>query len=447
MLKLFLWLRYLRKIRIVLLSISAIALSVTLLIIVSSLFTGFIKAFKQAAVDAMGDVVIAAPVKFPKYNQLIKRLEQTDVVEAATAMISGYGLLHLDRGNVRVVEIWGIDPNSRARVAGFDRFLLSKKSEQDLKLKTQNSKLQPSVWKTGSGFIGIGLLCKTDEKTDEYDYQTAVDMLNKEVKLTTGSISNQKVGVNRKVVTFSIADVVETGVYQFDSGCVYLPIEQVGKIMYPDQNLPVAEQIQIKLKANVDPEVALIEIHSLWLGFVEQELDTDVNLLKNATIDTAIHLQRNVIDLYRQQMNVLLVIFGVVSFGAVLLVFCILYMIVRIKQKDIAILKSCGTSGASIALIFVGFGAFVGTIGSVVGICLGYIITRNLNVIEHWIRLIFGLKLWRESVYFFSRIPNEVSWSWAVYIAAFGILAAAIGALIPAVVAAVTKPVEILRYE
>jgi ABC-type lipoprotein release transport system permease subunit len=47
----------------------------------------------------------------------------------------------------------------------------------------------------------------------------------------------------------------------------------------------------------------------------------------------------------------------------------------------------------------------------------------------------------------FSRIPDEVNWAWAFWIVLFAVAAAAIGALIPALVAARTKPVEILRYE
>jgi ABC-type lipoprotein release transport system permease subunit len=46
MLKLFLWLRYLRKKKIVLLSVAAIALCVALLLVVDSLFTGFIETYR-----------------------------------------------------------------------------------------------------------------------------------------------------------------------------------------------------------------------------------------------------------------------------------------------------------------------------------------------------------------------------------------------------------------
>ena len=79
MLRLFLCLRYLRKKKIVFLSIAAVALSVSLLIVVASLFTGFIKAVQQAADGALGDVVLSPPVEkvIEKYPLLIERLEET----------------------------------------------------------------------------------------------------------------------------------------------------------------------------------------------------------------------------------------------------------------------------------------------------------------------------------------------------------------------------------
>ena len=146
-------------------------------------------------------------------------------------------------------------------------------------------------------------------------------------------------------------------------------------------------------------------------------------------------------------MGILLLIFGVVSFSVVVLVFCIFYMIARLKQRDIAIMKSCGAASSSVACIFLGFGFCVGVLGSGVGTMLGYVVTKNINVVEGWIRIIFGLKLWKSSVYMFSLIPNEVDWASALPIVLLAIVAAAIGTFVPAVVAARTRPVEILRYE
>ncbi|MHC4322813.1 MAG: ABC transporter permease [Planctomycetota bacterium] len=448
MLKLFLWLRYLRKRKIVFLSIAAVALSVSLLIVVASLFTGFIDTFKRAAVEAIGDVVLIPPMTFEKYPLLIEQLEQTGSVEAATPMISGHGILWLGPGNVRAVEVWGIEPYGRARVTGFTKYL--RRQSKDANEPSFNVMDSPEI--TG-GFVGIGVLGEPDEQTDEYDYDAAEKMLGQPIVLTTGTVTGQnkqddsRPEFKRQVMRFAVADIIETGVYQFDSGCAYLPIEKLQEVLYPDEELPVASQILIKLADNTEADVALAVIRGIWRTFVEEQLGNDPFLKTSTNINTARQLQSRYIAAYEKQLGILLLIFGVVSFGVVILVFCIFCMIVRLKQKDIAIIKSCGATSSSVAVVFVGFGACVGVVGSAIGAVLGYIITRNINTIEDWIRIIFGLKLWKSSVYLFSKIPNEVNWSWALRIILMAIIAAAIGTLIPAIIAARTKPVNILRYE
>ena len=293
--------------------------------------------------------------------------------------------------------------------------------------------------------MGIGVLGEPDDETDEYDLDAVEKMLGEQVVLTTGTASGSE--INRRLVPFSIADVVETGVYQFDKGGVYLPIEYLQKRLYPDEESPIADQILIKLTDNADTEVALAVIAGLWRNFVEEHLGANLFLIRETKIKTAKEMQKPYVQAYRKQMGILLLIFGVVSFGVVLLVFCIFYMIVRLKQKDIAIIRSCGTSSTAVAMIFLDFGACVGGLGSIIGAFLGYLITTNVNTIEEWIRIVFGLKLWKSSVYMFSKIPNEVDWPWALMFMLVAVAAATIGTLIPAVVAARTKPVDILQYE
>ena len=458
MLKLFLWLRYLRKKKIVFLSIAAVALSVSLLIVVASLFTGFINALKQAAVETVGDVVLAAPIKFAKYPLFIERLEQTGAVEAATATLSSRGLLHLGIGNVRAVNIWGIEPGRRARVTSFQQFLhkqkdsLGEPSFEFTGFESMPGGKPPD--KTG-GFVGIGVLTEPDEKTDEYDFGVIEKMVGRQVYLTTGSVieetdsSSDGTGerFKRRTVKFTITDIVFTGVYMLDKSFVYLPIERLQSILYPDEDEPVADQIQIKLTADAQEEGALAIIRGVWEVFAAEQLGWESYLVRQADISTAKQMQSQYVAELRKQMGVLLLIFGVVSFSVVVLIFCIFYMIVRLKQRDIAIIKSCGAASSSVAFIFVGFGACVGIIGSGLGTLLGYIVTKNVNVIEEWISIILGLKLWKSSVYMFSKIPNEVDWGSVLSIVLSAVIAAAIGTLVPAIVAARTKPVKILRYE
>jgi len=338
------------------------------------------------------------------------------------------------------VEVWGVQPGRLARVTGFKRALLK---QRDLPGEPSFD-TGDSPGKTG-GFVGIGVLGEPDDETDEYDLDAVEKWLGKQVVLTTGTASSTE--IKRRVVAFSIADVVETGVYQFDKGGVYLSIEDLQKILYRDQESPIADQILIKLTDDADTEVALAEIAGLWRNFVGEHLEANPFLIRETDIQTAKEMQKRFVQAYRKQMGILLLIFGVVSFGVVLLVFCIFYMIVRLKQKDIAIIRSCGTSSTAVARVFVDFGACVGGLGSIIGAFLGYLVITNVNTIEEWIRIVFGLKLWKSSVYMFSRIPNEVDWSLALIFMLVAVAAATIGTLIPAVVAARTKPVDILRYE
>lgn len=439
MLKLFLWLRYLSKKKIVFLSVAAVALSVALLIVVASLFSGFINVFEQSAVKAIGDVVLGPPVKFSKYEELIERLEQTSVVETATAMLSAEGLLHLGRGNVRGVEIWGVS-NLDTRFS-----MLERVSGNEYPVSRDEHRV--------CGFVGIGVLAEPDEETDEYDFDAVKKMIGQQAVLTTGAVSEDGGGKNltsdfkRRTVRFTIADVVFTGVYHLDKKLVYLPIEELQKVLYPNESEGVAGQIQIKLRADADTDVALAQIRGVWAAFAAEQLGWEPYLIRGTAITTAKQMQSKYVAEFRKQMGVLLLIFGVVSLSAVLLIFCIFYMIVETRQRDIAIIKSCGATSGSVAMIFVGFGICVGLIGSGTGMIVGDIVTKNINTIEEWIRIIFGLKLWKSSVYMFSKIPNEVDWDSALLIVLSAVIAAAVGALIPAIIAVRTKPVDILRYE
>ena len=450
MLKLFLWLKYLRKRRIIFLIVAAVALSVCMLIVVASLFNGFINAFEKSAVDLLGDVVLDAPpgLPFARYPELIERLEQTDFVEAATPVISTEGLINLNigRGNVRPVVIWGIDPVSRAKVSPFRDVLLRQKDSSE-----------PLSWSVPGhpdeigGYIGIAVVGEPDEKTDEYNAQAILDeAIGQPAVITVGTLgstgSPDDLPEPRRM-RFYTADIVFAGVYELDSAFVYVPIDVLNATLFPDADTPQAETIGIKLMPGVDRKNAVAQIRGLLQTFAADELHWSRYAIAQTSVVTSIDMQREDVAEFRKQMDVLLSIFGVVSLSTVVLVFCIFYMIVKLKQRDIAIVKSCGAASVSVAWIFLGFGTTAGVAGAGLGTILGYAITRNINAIENWISSAFGLKLWSGSVYMFSTIPNEVDWPSVLYIVSLAVGAAALGALIPAVVAALTRPVEVLRYE
>jgi len=451
MLKLFLWLRYLRKKKIVLLSVAAVALSVALLIVVASLFSGFIEAVEETGREVFGDIYLYPRVPIPEYSRLLERLESLPEVKAATVVLHSYGLLHIGRGDVRAVNISGIDPPTYWKVTGFKASLLNQKDARG-----QPSFTMANYPDEKGGFVGIGVLGKPDEQTDEYDLEQIRSWFGKEVVLTTGmaidreedtGTSKAKQRLKRRVLTFRVADVAFTGIYLLDSESIYLPIEQVRELKTDaaGRSGPPYERVQIRVVEGVEPQLAIKAIGKVWGEFAAEYMPK--YSASNLLLETSRQVQEWFVTELRKQVAILMLIFGVISSVGVLLIFCIFYMVVMTKQKDVAIIKSCGTASGSIALIFIGFGICVGILGSGLGALLGYVITKNINTIEEWIRIIFGLKLWKSSTYIFEKIPNQLDIGATCWIILFAIVAAVVGALVPAIVAARTKPVEILRYE
>lgn len=449
MLKLFFWLRYLRKKKIVFLSIASVALAAALLIVVASLFGGFIDAVDSIAPTVFGDIYLDPWVGVPDYQELLERLEDLPQVEAAAAVLDTYGLLHLGSGDVRAVRVVGIEPVQYSKVTGFKNSLLVQKQ-----VSGEPTFASADDSEKAGGFVSIGIFGKPDEKTDKYDFEGQKQQwFGKDVVLTTGvvvesELDSGSVRTQRKFkpkhLQFNITDIVFVGMYFQDGQDIYLPIEKVRELAGGAGS--AREDIKIKLAEGIEPEAAIEPVRQVWMDFARQH-----NLPEYAVSQPVLATYKQMLEDFvgelKKQLGVLMLIFGVVCSVGVLLIFCIFYMIVMTRLKDIAVIKSCGGAGGTVASIFIGFGICVGVVGSAIGITLGYFVTRNINVIEQWVTVMTGLKLWKSSAYMFSAIPNEVDLGATCWIVLFTVLASAIGALIPAIVAARTKPVDILRYE
>jgi len=448
----FLCLRYLSRKRIVLLSMTAVMLCCALLITVASLFTGFIRSVEDSVGDYLGDVILSAPgtFKIEEYADFQQQLVGLSVVKAAPPVLSGNGLLLTGPGQIRAAQILGIDLKNQLRGSPLKDALIRQKNLPDEQVAFGEFADKAEI----GGFVGIGLIDDPDEMTDSYDMPTVESFIGRKAAVTTGTLVEQVPAESdpaaetagprftRKVLRFTIADVVQTGVYEFDQAFVYVPIEALSSLLYPDRK-PCCESFQIALEPGADEEKAMAMIRGLWLVYAQDRYPW----AQQVEIQSSRQMQALLIAEYHKQLNMLMLIFGIVSFGVVLLVFCIFYLIVMTRQKDIAIVKSCGASSLSVAGMYLLFGLVNGVLGSLLGAGLGWLITRNIEIIEKGITAMTGLKIWKASTYLFTKIPNEVNWQWAFWICIAALAAAAVGALIPAVAAARIRPVRLLRYE
>ncbi|MBC8378653.1 MAG: ABC transporter permease [Planctomycetes bacterium] len=436
-------LRYLQHRKVVLLSIVAVALSCAMLITTDSLFTGFIETIETSAGRLMGDIIIEAPsgAVITDYHELIDSLQSAESIQSATPVLQSHGLLLAGPGKVRPVIAWGIELPGRLSVTPLHDALLLQKQKPAAEVGFDVPDGPDAV----GGIVGIGVLSRPDEKTDLYDMEAVKGMIGRTMALSTGSVTQsdeQADRFSRKVIKFQLADVVMAGIYQFDESFVLLPIEELSKQLYPDRP-NAASAVHIRLAARTDEDKAIAIVTGMWRNFAQDRF----KWYPFASIESANQRQQAQIVEYRKQMDVLLFIFGFISTGIIILVFCIFYLIVMTRRKDIGILKSCGLSAVSTAFIFILFGLIVGILGAGLGIGLGYVMIANINPIERFISMTMGINLWRASTYMFTQIPNTMHWDSVLWVTAAGVTAAAVGSLLPAIAAARIRPVETLQYE
>ncbi len=259
---------------------------------------------------------------------------------------------------------------------------------------------------------------------------------------------------------FRYADDSRTRVYEIDNICVYADFELIQELlrMDPQQredgSLTSARtsQVLIKLAPGVDAVTARAQVQKLWKEFMAglpvDPLSTDARLLGYVEVETWQERQVQFIAAVEKEKVLVTILFALISVVAVVLIGCIFYMIVEKKTRDIGIIKSVGGTRSGVAGIFIGYGAAVGILGSILGTITGAIFVRYINEIQDVLaRLNPQLLVWSPEVYTFDRIPNVVKFDEAAMIVLVAIVSSILGALVPAILAARIWPVDALRYE
>ena len=100
---------------------------------------------------------------------------------------------------------------------------------------------------------------------------------------------------------------------------------------------------------------------------------------RNFTSNRGTSIRRRSSTRSRTKNLTLTILFGIISIVAIFLIFCIFFMIVVEKTRDIGIIKSVGATSFGVALIFLGYGVTIGLLGGGAGVAAGYLIVHNIN--------------------------------------------------------------------
>ena len=219
-----------------------------------------------------------------------------------------------------------------------------------------------------------------------------------------------------------VVGTFETGFYDLDSTWAFTSLETAQRIF---GLADVANAIELRIdNLNLAPAVA-------------KEAEQVVGPKLAAT--TWIEQNRQTFTALRMEKIVTVITIGLIELVAALNILTALVMMVMEKSRDIAVLMSMGARREQIRRIFVYQGLLIGSVGTVLGLGVGYSLCFLANRYR-WISL-------NEAVYSLSFVPFEPRWVDGIWIAAAAILVSYLATLYPSRNATRIAPAEALRYE
>lgn len=233
-----------------------------------------------------------------------------------------------------------------------------------------------------------------------------------------------------RIMSYPVVSSFFMGMYEYDSGYIFMPLETAQKYLNIGQSVT---HIDLFLK---DPENTTAVQESL------QRLLPDGFVVRDWR-----ELNRGFVGALQVESNVMFLILMLIVIVAAFNIVSSLVMLVKDKNKDIAVLRTFGVSRKSMMKIFILSGTSIGVIGTFFGTIFGVLVAIYIEPIRQFFQWATGRDLFPAELYYLSELPSKLEFASVVGIAILAIGLAFLATLYPAWKAANTDPVEVLRNE
>ncbi len=237
-------------------------------------------------------------------------------------------------------------------------------------------------------------------------------------------------GSTPRTKAYTVGGLFTVGMSQYDQAYIYMPLEQAQLLFGREQ---AVDEVEIKLD---DPEKSAA-VRPLVAAAAGRDVVVTDWRERDQSFFGALQVERNVMRL----------ILLLIVFVAAMNIISGLWMLVRNKGRDIAILRSMGAGQGSILRIFFMSGAAIGVLGTIAGLGLGVLFCAYIKEIQALVEWVTGANVFSADVYFLSHIPAKIDWLEVGIVSGASLGMSFIAVLLPAWRASRIDPVEALRYE
>lgn len=382
-------------------SLVGIALGVATLIVVTSVMNGFRKEFTERVIGFNGHISVY-PTKEINLDETVDELLKIKGVKKVVPGIEKQALIS-NRRSVKGSLTYGIRQADLQNKSLISNNIVSGSLES---FGNDNEIVLGHLLASRSGLI-----------------------LGDEVVLIVPEMEETGFGFVPRKKTFRLVATFKSGMHEYDNSVAYIPLDISQKLFKMKGRIGV-------ISIFTDNPLNIKEIKSSIQKKFQNSFVINDWQSSNSSFMRAVEIERNVMFL------ILTLITLVASFN---IISCMI-MLVKDKEKDIAILRTIGLSRSAVTRVFFTVGASIGVTGTLIGSVLGLLFSMNIKNIQQWLESALHTQVFSPEVYFLTHLPSLIRPMDVTLTIGVSLLLSCIATLYPARKASKLNPTEILRY-